>query len=551
MNKKAVLVLSAFTILALLYAVYAADTTAPAVVLISPANGTTTYLNKSNYSYTVTDSSPILWCRLKYGGTIQGVNTTPLINSTNFFYNILVPNGSINWTVECSDNETNIGDATQILNVHYDIIAPTIQITASSFNISEEGLTNFSYIPIDLATGLRECRLFLNNAQKTKTTSPSNGTENSFQEQLEPGVYTWSVNCTDNAGNEGASQLVTTGVKAGIGNLTIDLNAPTEGYVSNTNIFNFQYTPKSSEQITLCGVYFNDTFNLSTKKVANNAVNTFSNVKLNDGIWAWKVECRTLGGIKRNSSSRTVIASYEVLISTYVSVTPHKPDENATDTTGVISFTFTPRSISNIKKCDLLTNNSVRSTKESITPSAINIFPEIDLADGVWLWRIRCINDENKVTSSRTRTLIVSRTVGEEAETDLSKFETITDINALREELPPTGGEKASAKLLVSVILISAGLSFGVFVLSQEKYRGKIFRTVKPPRVYAKEQLKFYIDTHLKKGISEERIKRHLKKYNWSEKDIDKSFEEVYSEIRKAQKTRKIPPPMPPKHKSY
>ncbi|HIK03013.1 TPA: hypothetical protein H1012_04190, partial [archaeon] len=58
-------------------------------------------------------------------------------------------------------------------------------------------------------------------------------------------------------------------------------------------------------------------------------------------------------------------------------------------------------------------------------------------------------------------------------------------------------------------------------------------------KVMQVENLKFYIDQNLRRGVSEERIRRQLKKYNWDEKDIDDAFQSVYGEMAEELKTKK------------
>ncbi len=558
MNKKTVIGFIAFASLILIYAAYADDTTAPVISLQTPADGASSFLNRTNISYTVIDASALLWCRAKMGDVIQDIVKNASANATNYFYDIYTPNGSITWAVECSDNASNIGSASRTLNVSYDNTAPTIVLNISASNVSSEGQANFSYVPTDMQAGVKECRLYLNESEKKSVINPKNGSENFFLNvPLEKGVYTWSINCTDTAGNERASQIATFDLRE-VSNLTIDLISPPDNHLSNTRIFDFQFIPRSNEFISFCGIYFNNTINLTTTKVVQSGLNSFKNIKLSEGDWKWVVECRTLGGLRKNSTTRTAKANLEVLISTFMNISLLNPSDNLTHTTGIVDFSFVPTSILNLKKCELVTNSSTRATNYVVTIGGLNTFSEVNLADGVWSWNVRCVNKDNNLVLSPTRNIYVSRVVTEEPlpptieePSPLEGIETILDRRALAETLPRQPSELSAVQVLLIVIILSTFVAAFAFIFSQKTYRNAIIGFVKPPKVYAKEQLKFYIDKHLRRGISEERIKRHLQKFNWKEKDIDETFAEVYAELIRGQKEKRRqplePPPMPPK----
>ena len=208
-------------------------------------------------------------------------------------------------------------------------------------------------------------------------------------------------------------------------------------------------------------------------------------------------------------------------------------------------FSFTPQSLVDITRCELLTNNSARAVITSVKLREKNVFAGIELDDGIWKWKVRCINSQNRVATSKERALIISRVIREE-EIVVTPPDTAIDIFELSRGIPPTEREKASIRLLAMVVLLSLGLSFSVVVFSQDEYRRLVIHYIKPPKVMAKEQLKSYIDRHLRRGYSEERLKRHVLKYNWKEKDVEAAFAEVYAEMRKEQRLKKRPPLKPP-----
>ncbi|MBU1977197.1 MAG: hypothetical protein KKA62_04580, partial [Nanoarchaeota archaeon] len=94
------------------------DLTAPIVQLISPANGSVTTTGNVIFSYNVTDNSSIANCSLIFNGVINETDTTVTKDITQDFTKTNLPDGLLNWSINCTDSSGNRnGTETWILNI--------------------------------------------------------------------------------------------------------------------------------------------------------------------------------------------------------------------------------------------------------------------------------------------------------------------------------------------------------------------------------------------------------------------------------------------------
>lgn len=543
------LTLAILTLLALLSAIgfaFAADTVGPDITLSTPANNTTHPYNQTNFTYAPVDDGKILNCKLYLNSTIYAYSTSISNNTQNNFSNVFVPNnGTYAWYVECQDNATNTrASGESFYTVSVDKTPPIINLKPwnSSLNYSS-GLATFAYNASDRETGLSSCELIIDRELKASTPSPANGTDSTFSMTLPLGTYTWGVNCTDKNGNEGASgaALLQTG-EPGVPAVTA--NSPqNNSVVSDSGLVTFSFTPTSLENITICTLFLNSTANQTLRYPKNGALNSFSDIELFDGYWGWAVNCTAITGRTGSTGLYYVNVSTSKLLTEYLVVKADSPTGNHFDKTGSPTFTYTPASFSKLVSCALITNNSIREVSRSIKSHTINTFSSIDMADGVWRWRVECRNERGSVVSTELRNITVAKAIARglpiPANVTIPGLETPLDIREINRTFLAQETARRKTTLLITVTTSAVLASFFIFVIMHPKYKKMVFRQLGVGKVMAVEQLKFYIDRNLRSGISEERIRRQLKKYNWAEKDIDDAFKAVYSEMAEELKIRK------------
>lgn len=138
--------------------------------------------------------------------------------------------GCINTTLGLSDGEYNIllwaNDTNGNENVSYavdfllDTTYPNISLSSPSDSSpwTSSSTVNFGYAVTDV--GIANCSLVINDAISTTSTSVTVDTNQELSASLSNGAYTWSINCTDNAGNENSSASYS---------LTVTYTAPSSG----------------------------------------------------------------------------------------------------------------------------------------------------------------------------------------------------------------------------------------------------------------------------------------------------------------------------------
>ena len=520
------------------------------ITLSAPGNESTNYFNMTNFTYKPVDGPKIINCKLYLNDTISAYLINITNNTDNYFRDVPVANnGTYNWYVQCQNNESSTvtsGISSYVLSV--DKTKPVINLNhaASSLNIS--GSAKFSYNASDRESGLASCKLILDGGVKS-TASPNNGTESIFSATLPVRSYTWSVNCTDVNGNEGASTAAFLEPLYDIDQPLSFWNLePQNNTVIPTGIVTFNFTPVSVEKIVQCALLLNGTVNRTLALPQNGSRNSYDEVEMRDGAWRWQINCTTSTGKGGGTGLNYLnISSVPSLVSNYLVVKANSPNDNYFDSTGSPSFTYTPLSTNDILRCSLITNNSIRETSKSIKLNTVNSFSSVIIGDGVWNWRVECVNKNELAVSSALQKIIISKAVplGQTVAADVSLpgIETPLDLNVLNStliDLKRRESEEKSKIIILTLITIGAVFSsLLVFILMHPKYKRILLRELGTKKAMPIEKLKFYVDQNLRRGVSEERIRRHLKKYNWPEKDVDDTFKAVYTEMAEELKAKK------------
>lgn len=194
-------------------AVYWIDSAAPRVVLVNPSvNITNRTASSLNVSFKCNASDNLAMKNLTFylwnatgtynqtNKSVSGANGTIELNITN------IPQGDYKWNCLAYDLKGNSAYASSNYSISYDIIVPNVAIINPSDGYSATGTTtvNFEYNVTD-SVGISSCSLILNNSVSDYNSSAITNGTNTISKSLISGNYTWSVNCTDLAGNVGNS----------------------------------------------------------------------------------------------------------------------------------------------------------------------------------------------------------------------------------------------------------------------------------------------------------------------------------------------------------
>lgn len=174
--------------------------------------------SSTNSDYEISNVTFYLWNstnQIHY----ETINTSGAQNITTFNYN-LSENGNYLWNCIAQNNDSLSGMAYSNRTVIYDLIAPNITLESPSDGSSYTGSQTLLFVyKVSDITNVSRCDLIINNVfVKSNSSAIINGnTANNFSDSLGIGTYSWSINCSDYAGNEGISGTRTFTINSGGG----------------------------------------------------------------------------------------------------------------------------------------------------------------------------------------------------------------------------------------------------------------------------------------------------------------------------------------------
>ena len=502
----------------------------PSIILSKPDNGTIDYYGIANFTYTPTDNFEILWCRLILNESIERTDGDVTNASSNHFTDVKIQNGTWVWRIECEDNQTNlVKSSNRTLIIKNDTKEPIVELFITNSTANGSGYATFRYKPIDYGTGIGNCKLIVDGKVEKVDKSIMNNTENVFGGILLPmGSHTWGVNCTDLNGNEGSS-----------GNSIIEVDLvpkvipiSPDNNTKHMGIFvDFAYKPISPIKLSWCNLVLNGKVNETSQNVVNNTINYFNRVRLSNGTWAWYVNC-TDKNLKQGSSDRMNLSIYSTfLVSVPMNIQLISPKDNVINTEGVLNFTYNTTKTAEISKCELITNNSTRAVIKKVRAGRVNTFPDVEISNGLWVWKVRCTDNYGDSQTSKTRILRVSKAY---KNTKSAIVEQPIDTKELNEKYP---SEFKSSVRFIMILIFAAVFSSLITLLANKDIREKIRVLIVGDIEEEKQtELEKYIDTLFNNGYSETQIVAQLKRYNWGDKHINKAIGKVKKLRRKQEK---------------
>lgn len=208
-------------------AIMALDTISPVVNLISPSND---YSNNSAGSLNITfkcNATDFIMKNLTFylwNETSIYNNSYKSISGANGEFEVNIANlrqGEYAWNCLAYDNSSNSAFASSNYSLAYDIEAPNITLSNPNDGYSTTSTANSFDFYVDDDISIASCCLIINNAlAQCNTSAIVKGSLNSISYDLAVGEYSWSINCTDNAGNSANSNITLSGSR------TIKISSP-------------------------------------------------------------------------------------------------------------------------------------------------------------------------------------------------------------------------------------------------------------------------------------------------------------------------------------
>jgi len=135
-------------------------------------------------------------------------NTTTNVNNgtSNFLSTTFTNEGSYTWNMMCIDENDDTTTAVLNRTIHIDRTPPMITLIspANSATITDTSVISFNYNVTDNST-ISNCSLIINGTTQSTYYDVARDTTQTINHFLENGVYEWSMQCYDGAGNQNTS----------------------------------------------------------------------------------------------------------------------------------------------------------------------------------------------------------------------------------------------------------------------------------------------------------------------------------------------------------
>ncbi|MFC1648667.1 PA14 domain-containing protein, partial [Nanoarchaeota archaeon] len=361
------------------------DSTIPNITLLFPDPEDSLLGSLQFFNFTVQDNvDNYLVCNLSVDTNTTGNELFLAPNGSIVTRNFTLGNEGIHfWFVKCVDDAGNIAttETRNFTNQNPPTVILNTPADGAVFNVS---IVNLTYKPFD-SGGLNNTFLILNGNLNWTNENPINDEFNNFTlTNLADGVYTWTVNASDNTGLMSAANETRT--------FTVDTTAPNvtafnpfngETLTSNNVTFNFTVIDNLASTL-FCNLTTNET--IINLNVTNNSIATY-NMSFRDGDYNWSVVCVDTA----NNQDYTGIINFTVDAPPLVNLV--SPLNNSRTANTTISFTYTPYDPYGLENCTLVLDGVHNVSSDSILNNQAQSFLADNITEGDHNWTVQCIDE--------------------------------------------------------------------------------------------------------------------------------------------------------------
>jgi len=219
----------------------------PKIYLDSPANNILTTNSTINFGYTPVDALGLTNCSIYIDGELNQTDSGVIKNVINNFTVPGVSEGLHNWSVECTDTDSNI-NMSLYRNFSRDLTPPFIQLNSPPNNTGIDANnvdTDFNWTATDALDTLLTCNLTVDGNIEDSGFATSGVPRLESVSGLSVGQHYWNVSCADSVGNTNTS-------------LTYVFNRTyPDLQINQSQIFFNSTTPAEGENITITATVHN------------------------------------------------------------------------------------------------------------------------------------------------------------------------------------------------------------------------------------------------------------------------------------------------------
>jgi len=361
------------------------DGTGPNIALHNPTPDQTIYDETVTFNFTATDAvDDVMTCNLTIDGVVNLTNIDAPNGSWVNRSVTLASDGQHNWSVTCWDDagNSNTSETRNFTTINPPDVAlesPDIDaILNYSINV------NFSYTPED-SDGLNFTELIINGSVNDTDPSPENDEINFFLVNFsEDGVYTWTVNATDNLGLEATATPRNVTIDTTRPNVTLNHPDTDEILTWNNVTLNFTASDNLDNEL-VCDIHIDGTIEFASIDVTSG--DTIIRYKeLNDGDYNWSVNCTD----HANWTNIYEIKNFTVLAPPNVTLNYPINSQRTSDLD--ITFNYTPEDFIGFENCSLYIDGVFNQSDDDVEENEPNYFGPVTFVEGTYNWTVRCID---------------------------------------------------------------------------------------------------------------------------------------------------------------
>jgi len=376
------------------------------ITLNSPASLANTSNTTPDFNFTaVSTTNTTFSCVLYVDGANVGSNASTSNHTATIITSSALSEGVKSWKIGCTDAGGEVNSSAQTLNI--DATAPIVTASspANGANISDS-TPDFSFKYTDAAP-TASCELFVANTGYGTNASTLNDTVTviTANASVADGSHSWYVNCTDSAGNRGASTSRTINIDTATPVVT--LNNPASGVNTSDDTPDFNFTATNAASTLSCTLFIGNTA-MGTDTLVSNATATIitANASLSDGSHNWYVNCTDDATNTGTSETRTITVDTAV-----PTVTINSPDNDTLTSDSTPDINFTAINAAPTLSCELFIDNlgyGINFPTENGTATVLGA--NGTLSDGAHNFYVNCTDFASNTGKSETRTITVDTT---------------------------------------------------------------------------------------------------------------------------------------------
>jgi hypothetical protein len=380
----------------------------PVISLVYPPNNTYSRVAEYNFTYNPYDGGyQIPNCSLYINEVYQTSTGTPNEGNNNTFTAGPLSEDVYNWTVQCIDQDNNVGIAPHwYLTV--DSSAPNTTLTAPNIHqVLVSSNVTFNWTVNDNLDSLLSCNLTIDGSLNISNVSVAN---NSWNPQsvagFNDGSHNWSVACWDDAINMNVTAARNFSVQEPP---KVGLAGPENLLRTNAASLLFAYyATDNSGSVSSCDLIFDGKINTSNTTISVTSLNNVTAWGMSHGTYDWTVNCTDQSGNEgTNDTLRTLYIDQ-----LGPNITLNYPGNDTTFNSNNLTFNWTPVDFANTSvNCTVLVTDAPTTRLNTLTNSTnvTQITRFNGLSDGWHYWNVTCWDDLNNSASSNTHTFRINQ----------------------------------------------------------------------------------------------------------------------------------------------